>query len=50
VTLRARVVRIEEIEGAPGRYEVGAAFLLEWEHQEAQVTEFLRRGGLAASG
>ncbi len=50
VTLRARVVRIEEIEGQPGRYEVGAAFLLEWEHQEAQVTEFLRRGGLAASG
>ncbi len=50
VTLRARVVRIEEIEGQPGRYEVGAAFLLDWEHQEAQVTEFLRRGGLAASG
>jgi diguanylate cyclase (GGDEF)-like protein len=50
VTLRARVVRLEEIEGQPGRYEVGAAFLLEWEHQEAQVTEFLRRGGLAASG
>jgi diguanylate cyclase (GGDEF)-like protein len=50
VTLRSRVVRIEEIEGQPGRYEVGAAFLLEWEHQEAQVTEFLRRGGLAATG
>ena len=48
VTLRARVVRIEEIEGQPRRYEVGAAFLLEWDHQEAQVTEFLRRGGLAA--
>jgi len=50
VTLRARVVRIEEVEGQAGRYEVGAAFLLEWEHQEAQVTEFLRRGGLAAAG
>jgi len=50
VTLRARVVRIEEIEGQVGRFEVGAAFLLEWEHQEAQVTEFLRRGGLVASG
>ncbi len=50
ITLRARVVRIEEMEGQPGRYEVGAAFLLEWEHQEAQVTEFLRRGGLAAAG
>jgi len=48
VTLRARIVRIEEIEGQPRRYEVGAAFLLEWDHQEAQVTEFLRRGGLAA--
>lgn len=50
ITLRGRVVRIEEIEEQPGRYEVGAAFLLEWEHQEAQVTEFLRRGGLAAGG
>jgi diguanylate cyclase with GGDEF domain/PilZ domain-containing protein len=48
VTLRARVVRMEEIEGQPMRYEVGAVFLLEWDHQEAQVTEFLRRGGLAA--
>ncbi|HXH28072.1 MAG TPA: diguanylate cyclase [Candidatus Polarisedimenticolia bacterium] len=50
VTLRARVVRIEEIEGQTGLFEVGAVFLLEWEHQEAQVTEFLRRGGLVASG
>ncbi len=49
VTLRARVVRIEEVEGQPGCFEVGAAFLLEWEHQEAQVTEFLRRGGMVAS-
>ena len=49
VTLRARVVRIEEIEGRPGCFEIGAAFLLEWEHQEAQVTEFLRRGGMVAS-
>ena len=49
ITLRGRVVRIEEIEGQPGRFEVGAAFLLEWEHQEAQITEFLRRGGLAAT-
>jgi diguanylate cyclase (GGDEF)-like protein len=49
VTLRARVVRIEEIESEVGKFEVGAAFLLEWEHQEAQVTEFLRRGGMVAS-
>jgi len=48
VTLRARIVRIEEIEGESRRYEVGAVFLLEWDHQEAQVTEFLRRGGVAA--
>jgi diguanylate cyclase (GGDEF)-like protein len=48
VTLRARIVRVEEIEGERRRYEVGAVFLLEWDHQEAQVTEFLRRGGLAA--
>jgi diguanylate cyclase (GGDEF)-like protein len=49
LTLRGRVVRVEEIEGQTGRYEVGAAFLLEWEHQEAQITEFLRRGGLLAT-
>jgi diguanylate cyclase (GGDEF)-like protein len=49
VTLRARIVRIEEIEGDPRRFEVGAVFLLEWDHQEAQVTEFLRRGGLGAA-
>lgn len=49
VTLRARIVRVEEIEGEPRRFEVGAAFLLEWDHQEAQVTEFLRRGGLGAA-
>ncbi len=49
MTLRARVVRIEEVEGQPGCFEVGAAFLLEWEHQEAQVTEFLRRGGMVAN-
>ena len=48
VTLRSRIVRIEEIEAEPTRFEVGAVFLLEWDHQEAQVTEFLRRGGLAA--
>jgi len=47
LTLPARVVRIEEIEGETNRYEVGAVFLLEWEHQETQVTDFLRRGGLA---
>src|SRR5262249_16185497 len=49
VTLRARIVRLEEIEAEPKRFEVGAIFLLEWDHQEAQVSEFLRRGGLAAS-
>jgi len=48
VTLRARIVRIEEIEGESRRFEVGAVFLLEWDHQEAQVTEFLRRGGVAS--
>jgi Tfp pilus assembly protein PilZ len=49
ITLRGRVVRVEELEGGSGRFEVGAAFLLEWEHQEGQITEFLRRGGLAAT-
>lgn len=48
LTLRARVVRIEELGGTPPRYEVGAAFSLEWEHQEAQLEQFLRRGDLVA--
>ncbi len=48
LTLPARVVRIEEIDGEAHRYEVGAVFLLEWEHQEAQVADFLRRGAVAA--
>jgi len=45
ITLRGRVVRVEELEGLgrPGRFDVGVAFLLEWEHQEAEVTEFLQR-------
>jgi diguanylate cyclase (GGDEF)-like protein len=48
MTLQARVVRVEEMEGAPGRFEVGAAFLVEWEHQESEIIEFLRRAGAAA--
>ena len=48
LTLPARVVRVEEVEDRPGRYEVGAAFLVEWEHQEAAILEFLRRTGAAA--
>jgi len=48
ITLKGRVVRVEELEGQPGKHEVGIAFLLEWEHQESQVTDFLRRGGLSA--
>ena len=45
ITLKGRVVRVEEIEdtGRPGRYDVGIAFLLEWEHQEAEVARFLQR-------
>lgn len=49
LTLRGRVVRIEEVESQAGRYEVGVAFVLEWQHQEAEITDFLRRGGLAAT-
>jgi hypothetical protein len=48
MTLPARVVRVEELEETAGRYEVGAAFLVEWEHQEAEISEFLRRAGAAA--
>jgi diguanylate cyclase (GGDEF)-like protein len=48
MTLPARVVRVEEMEDRPGSYEVGAAFLVEWEHQESEIVEFLRRAGAAA--
>lgn len=45
ITLKGRVVRVEELDdlGRPGRYDVGIAFLLEWEHQEAEVARFLQR-------
>lgn len=48
LTLPARVVRVEAIEDRPGRFEVGVAFLVEWEHQESAILEFLRRTGAAA--
>ena len=45
MTLRGRVVRMEDLEGIgrPGRYDVGIVFVLEWEHQENEVNEFLQR-------
>ena len=45
ITLQGRVVRVEDLEdiGRPGRRDVGIAFLVEWEHQEAEITEFLQR-------
>ena len=51
LTLRGRVVRVEELDGIgkPGRYDVGIAFLLEWEHQEAEITEFLHREKVGAA-
>jgi diguanylate cyclase (GGDEF)-like protein len=50
ITLRGRVVRVEELEGIgePGRFDVGIAFLLEWEHQEAEIAEFLQRERVGA--
>jgi diguanylate cyclase (GGDEF)-like protein len=48
LTLPARVVRVEAIEERPGSFEVGVAFLVEWEHQESAILEFLRRTGAAA--
>jgi diguanylate cyclase (GGDEF)-like protein len=45
LTLKGRVVRVEELEelGEPGHFDVGISFLLEWEHQEAEVARFLQR-------
>jgi diguanylate cyclase (GGDEF)-like protein len=45
ITVRGKVVRVEELERMeePGRFDVGIAFMLEWEHQEAEITEFLQR-------
>jgi diguanylate cyclase (GGDEF)-like protein len=48
MTLAGRVVRVEEAEERSGRFEVGAAFQVEWEHQESEISEFLRRAGAAA--
>jgi len=50
ITLRGRVVRVEELEGSgePGRFDVGIAFLLEWEHQEAEINEFLQKERVGA--
>lgn len=50
ITLRGRVVRVEDLEGLgkPGRFDVGIAFLLEWEHQEVEITEFLQRERVGA--
>jgi len=50
ITMRGRVVRVEDLEdiGRPGRCDVGIAFLLEWEHQEAEITEFLQRERVGA--
>jgi diguanylate cyclase (GGDEF)-like protein len=48
MTLPGRIVRVEEAEDRSGRFEVGAAFQVAWEHQESEITEFLRRAGAAA--
>lgn len=48
MTLPARVIRVEEMEDRPGHYEIGVVFLVEWEHQESEIAEFLRRAGAAA--
>jgi diguanylate cyclase (GGDEF)-like protein len=48
MTLPARVIRVEELEDRPGHYEIGVVFLVEWEHQESEIAEFLRRAGAAA--
>ena len=48
MTLPGRVVRVEEAEDRAGSFEIGAAFQVAWEHQESEITEFLRRAGAAA--
>jgi diguanylate cyclase (GGDEF)-like protein len=50
ISLTGRVVRLEELdEPAPGsRFDVGIAFDLEWEHQEAEVARFLRQDRVGA--
>jgi diguanylate cyclase (GGDEF)-like protein len=51
LTLQARVVRVEEIEMAPPapRYEIGATFVFQWEQQESEIADFLRREQLETS-
>jgi len=45
LTLHSRVVRVEELEGAAGRtlYEIGVVFIFQWEHEESQLADFLKR-------
>ena len=50
ISLTGRVVRLEELAelAAESRFEVGIAFDLEWEHQEAEVARFLMRDRVGA--
>jgi diguanylate cyclase (GGDEF)-like protein len=50
ITLRGRVVRVEDLEGIgkAERFDVGIAFVLDWEHQEAEIREFLERENVGA--
>ena len=51
LTVQARVVRVEELEVTPPapRYEIGVVFLFQWEQQESEIAEFLRREQLDTS-
>lgn len=44
LVLHARVVRVEEQEGAGGQpvYEIGVVFIFQWEHEETQLADFLK--------
>jgi hypothetical protein len=51
LVLRARVVRVEEIEADKGvpRYEIGVVFIFQWEHEETELADFLKREKLDSS-
>ncbi|MBI4245992.1 MAG: PilZ domain-containing protein, partial [Candidatus Rokubacteria bacterium] len=51
LVLHARVVRVEEQEGAGGQpvYEIGVVFIFQWEHEETQLADFLKHEKIDSS-
>jgi len=51
LALHARVVRVEELEAVAGTpmFEIGVVFVFQWEHEESQLADFLKREKIDSS-